>query len=233
MESKKFVIRLGGSLISPEPGMIAVDFLRDFKDLILAYQIEGYSFSIICGGGKTCRSYQDAAQRISPEHVTNLEMDWIGIFTNNLNAQVVRVIFPKNITHDSVIIKLEDIKKVEKPIAIIGGEAPGHSSNYDAVMIAHHTNAGSIVNLSNIEHIYDSDPRIKFDAKKYDDVTWDQYLTFIPEEWSSGMSTPFDPVSSRKAKELGLSIAFMKGDNLDNLKNYLDGRPFIGSVIHS
>lgn len=232
MESKKVVIRLGGSLISPEPGMIAVDFLRDFKNVILEYQKEGYSFSIICGGGKTCRSYQNAAQRISPDQVTNLEMDWIGIFTCNLNAQVVRSIFPKHITHEQVVTVMEDIKGIDSPIIVLGVEAPGHSSNYDAVEVADYTDSKEIVNLSNIDFIYDADPRTNPGAKKYDRVTWEQYLTFIPEEWSSGLSTPFDPPASRKAKELGLEVAFMKGDNLENLRNYLDGRPFTGSVIH-
>ena len=47
------VISLGGSLIVPEE--IDVEFLKKFRDLILAQVEKGKKFVIITGGGKTCR----------------------------------------------------------------------------------------------------------------------------------------------------------------------------------
>ncbi len=231
MKNKHYVIRLGGSLISAEAGKINHDYLKSFRDFLLKrHQESGDSFVIICGGGRQCRSYQQGAKDLNPE-ITKTDLDWIGIFTNNLHAQVVRTIFPEALTHEKVITSLENAKGVNTPFVVVGAEAPGHSSNYDAVEIAQYLGANSIVNLSNVEHVYDSDPRINPEAKKYDKLTWKEYLEFIPADWQPGLSTPFDPVSSRRARELGLEVVFMKGDDLENFNNFLNTGEFKGSLI--
>ena len=229
--TKRSVIRLGGSLISVEAGKINHEYLQEFRDLLIRRHREnGEQFAIICGGGKQCRSYQDGALALN-SHISKIDLDWIGIYTNNLHAQVIRTIFPAELAHTRIITALEEAKTVEAPFVVVGAEAPGHSSNYDAVEIARHLEAGTIINLSNIEHIYDSDPRTNPDAVKYPKVTWEQYLGFIPTDWKPGLSTPFDPVSSRRAQELGLEVVFMQGDNLDNFAHYLETGEFTGSII--
>ncbi len=229
--NKRTIIRLGGSLISTEPGKLNEEYLAGFRDaLVRRHHQTGESFVIICGGGRLSRSYQDATKRLRAD-IHQKDMDWVGIFTCNLNAQAVRVIFSPKETYPSVITRLADISSVSAPFVIVGVEEPGHSSNYDAVEIANILRAATIVNLSNIEFIYDNDPRVYPDAKKYEEVTWSEYLGFIPEEWHPGLSTPFDPVSSRRAADLGLEVLFMKGDDLDNFARYLDTGEFTGSII--
>lgn len=228
---KRSVIRLGGSLISVEAGVVNEPYLRAFRDLLVReHERTGAHFAVICGGGKLCRSYQTAARNLNPD-LEQLEEDWVGIFTNNLHAQVVRAIFPKELTHAAVITDLVGAQGVDSPFVIVGAEAPGHSSNYDAVEIARYLEADSIVNLSNVEFIYDSDPRTNPEAQKYESVSWSEYLGFIPAEWVPGLSTPFDPVSSRRAQELGLEVVFMKGDDLENFERYLTTGEFTGSII--
>jgi len=63
-ERKRVVVSVGGSLIVPDG--IDTDFLTNFKTLILEKVQQGFSFSIIAGGGKTARRYQDAANVVTP-----------------------------------------------------------------------------------------------------------------------------------------------------------------------
>jgi uridylate kinase len=229
--AKRTIIRLGGSLISTTPGQLNEDYLSGFRDsLVRRHRETGEEFVVICGGGRLSRAYQDAVKRLRPD-VSRTDLDWVGIFTCNLNAQAVRALFPVEITYPSVVTHLESISTVVAPIVIVGVEEPGHSSNYDAVEIARLLEATTILNLSNIEFIYDSDPRTNPEAKKYESVTWQEYLGFVPEEWHPGLSTPFDPVSSRRAHELGLEVVFMKGDNLENFEHYLETGECTGSII--
>ena len=44
------------------------------------------------------------------------------------------------------------------------------------------------------------------------------------------MNAPFDPVASKLAQRLGLKLVLV-GKKLDNLKKFLDGKKFKGSVV--
>ena len=51
------------------------------------------------------------------------------------------------------------------------------------------------------------------------------------EEWVPGKNTPFDPVATRRAAELGMTVIAADGRDLANLEALLDGRPFVGTTI--
>jgi uridylate kinase len=59
---KTIVLSLGGSLIVPDK--IDYPFLKKFRELILSFVKRGNKVIIVCGGGKTCRKYNSAAEKI-------------------------------------------------------------------------------------------------------------------------------------------------------------------------
>ena len=85
--------------------------------------------------------------------------------------------------------------------------------------------------LTNIEQIYDSDPKLNPAAKAITRMTWAEYKKMCVSDWIPGANIPFDPVAAAKAAETGLTIAAASGQNLDNLKSLLAGGPFIGTEI--
>lgn len=211
------------------PEEIDTDFLKEFKDLILSHVAKGRKFAIIAGGGRTCRKYQKAGVDIS--EASKEDQDWIGIATNNLNAELLRVIFGDQ-AHAKVIIDLSQKFSLDKPIVIGGAYEPGHSSDFDAVLAAKTLGAKKIINLSNVDHVYDSDPKINPNAKKLETISWTDYRNLIPKEWTkAGMSTPFDPIASKAAQESGIEVAIMNGKPIDNLVKYLNGEKFLGTII--
>jgi uridylate kinase len=225
------IISLGGSMIVPEE--IDVEFLKEFKGLISAQVAKGKKFIIVAGGGRTCRKYQAAAKAIV--NASKEDQDWIGIATCNLNADFLRVIFAET-AYRKVFYNPNDegLKGAvkERPVVIGGVLEPGHSSDFDAVMVAETVGAKKIINLSNIDHVYDSDPKENPDAKKFETISWEEYRNLIPKEWTSaGLSTPFDPIASKAAQETGIEVAVMNGKPLDNLEKYLNGEKFSGTVI--
>jgi uridylate kinase len=224
------VISLGGSLIVPEE--IDVEFLKSFKALILKHVANGKRFVIDTGGGKTCRKYQNAAKEIV--QASNEDLDWIGLTVNNVNAQLVRVIFGKDackkVFYDLKEEELRD-RILEYPIVIGGALEPGHSSDMDAVLAAKTVGAKKIINLSNTDYAYDKDPKKYPDAKKLENVSWAEYRTLIPKEWTSGLNTPFDPNASALAEKEGMTVMTMNGRLIDNLDKCLNGEKFIGTVI--
>ncbi len=221
------IISLGGSMVIPD--LPDPEFINSFKTLILEEVKKGKRFVIIVGGGKTCRNYQNALSKTINATITDL--DWIGIYVTRLNAELVRMSFADEAEKD-IILDPSLLLNFKKNIVIGAGWKPGWSTDYDAVMMAKQVGAKKIINLSNTDYVYDSDPKINPDAKKMEKISWTDYRNIIPKEWIySGLNTPFDPVASKMAQEEGISAVIMTGKPIDNLKNYLNGEKFLGTVI--
>ena len=220
------VISLGGSLIVPD----GVDsaFLSGFKKLIEEEVAKGKSFVIVTGGGKICRRYQAAGKEIAG--LSQVAIDWLGMSVLRLNAEFVRILFGP-LAHDSVVIHPNELKSVTKPIVLCGAEAPGHSTDFDAVEMAAQVEAKRIVNLSNIDFVYNKDPKRFADAVKIARISWSDFRKLLPEKWEPGLNSPLDPIAAARAQELGLEVAIMNGKPLTNLANYLAGQTFVGTVI--
>ncbi len=220
------VISLGGSLIIPEA--IDTEFLKDFRNLILAQAATGKKFVIIAGGGKICRKYQDAAkQLINP---SSADLDWLGIYSTRFNAEFLKILFG-DLAEDKIILDPTLPVKLTKSVIVGGGWKPGWSTDYDAVILGKQLGAKKVINLSNIDHVYDSDPKTNSNAKKIEQISWADYQVLIPKEWNPGLNSPFDPIASKAAQEAGITVAIMNGKPITNLANYLNGEKFLGTTI--
>ncbi len=226
MKEETIIISLGGSLIIPD--QIDVDFLREFKEIILSQVALGKKFIIITGGGKVCRRYQDAAKQLS--NPPDDDLDWIGIASLRLNAQLVRVIFEDK-TDKRIIKNFSESFDFSKPIILGSAYKPGQSTDWDAVLAAKNVGAKKVINLSNTDYVYDSDPKVNPLAKKLEKISWADYRSLIPAEWNPGLNSPFDPIASKMAEELGLEVVIMNGKPIENFKKYLNGESFQGTII--
>lgn len=223
------VISVGGSLIAPEE--VDVNFLKKFRETILEFS-KNKKFIIVCGGGKICRKYQEAARKIVK--LGNEEADWIGIYATWLNALLVKTLF-REIAFPEIIKNPNDkikLKKKEK-IVVAGGWKPGRSTDYDAVLLAKNFCVKKIINLTNVDYVYDKDPKKFEDARPIKEISWDNFIKLLPQRWKPGMSTPFDPVAARLAKKLKIEVAIINGKKIDNLEKYLKGEKFVGTLIKS
>ena len=226
MTEEKIIISLGGSLIIPEE--IDVNFLKDFRDLILIHVKQGKKFILITGGGKICRKYDAAAKQIVS--ASSDELDWLGIYSTRFNAEFVRLLFGEYADKDIIIDPMLPMD-FSKPIILGGGWKPGNSTDLVAVLIAHNVGAKQIINLSNTDYVYDSDPRINPKAKKIEKISWAEYRKIIPKEWNPGLNSPFDPIASEMAEKDGIKVMTMNGKPIDNLAKCLNGEKFAGTVI--
>lgn len=225
-ERERVVVSVGGSLIVPDP--IDINFLNQFKKIVLEKVQHGFTFSIIAGGGKTARRYQEAANAVTP--LSPQDTDWIGIHATRLNAQLLRNIFV-GYAHAHVIKNPTSDVEADEPVIIAAGWKPGSSTDYDAVLMAKNLGATRLVNLSNIDYVYTADPKKNPDAKKIEKISWAEFRNIIPDHWDPGLSSPFDPVAAKEAEALGLEVAIINGTKLQEFSNYLDGKPFVGTVI--
>jgi uridylate kinase len=225
-DKKTYIISVGGSLIVPHE--IDHIFLKKFRLLIRSQIIKNKKFYLVAGGGHTCRKYAQAADKvlkIIPE-----DLDWLGIHSTRLNAHLLRTIFRKT-AHPEIIKNPTIHMDAKEKIIISGGWKPGWSTDYMAAMIAQEYDVKTVINLSNIDYAYDKDPNKFKNAKKITNINWTDFRKIVGDKWIPGLNAPFDPIASKKAQQLGLEVIIMNGNNLINLKNYLDGKKFIGTII--
>jgi uridylate kinase len=219
------VISLGGSIIVPEK--IDTGFLKKFKKLIIKHSRKR-KIVIVCGGGKTSRKYSKAAMKISKPK--NHDLDFIGIRTTKLNAELVRVMFGNHAPKEVIENPTKKIK-TKKNIIIASGWIPGFSSDMDAVLLAKNLKAKKVINLSNISYTYTKDPKKYKDAKKIKQISWKDFQKIVGTKWKANTSSPFDPEASKKARQLKLTVIVAKGTDLKNLDNILSGKEFKGTII--
>ncbi len=222
------ILSLGGSLIAPKEGINA-KFIADFRKLVERQVKNGKRFVLICGGGKTAREYQTAARALGG--LTRDALDWIGIHATRLNAHLVRTAFGKLASH-RVVTDPKGARGWKTPVLVAAGWKPGCSTDYDAVLLARALGAKMLVNLSNVDYVYDKDPREHKDAQPICEMRWKDLRKIVGKTWDPGAHVPFDPIASRGAEKIGLTVVVANGKNLKNLDDIIDGRTFTGTVIH-
>ncbi|MEK7459571.1 MAG: UMP kinase [Patescibacteria group bacterium] len=227
MNEEIIIVSLGGSLIIPEE--IDKEFLKDFKKIILSQIKKGKKFVIITGGGKICRKYQCVAKEIKGE-MSSSELDWLGIYSTRFNAEFMKILF-SDLAEEEIILDPTLPITLDKPMVFGGGWKPGWSTDYVSVMLAKQLKIKKIINLSNTDFVYDSDPKINPNAKKIEKISWKDYRDLIPAEWNPGLNTPFDPIASKIAEEEEIEVVIMNGKLNENFAKYLNKEEFKGTVI--
>lgn len=215
-KSNVIVIALGGSLIVPhlsDEGGIDVQYLKSFRQFILQEVKKGKRFVIVAGGGRTARVYQKAVSQV--EKTTSDDLDWIGIHSIKLNVELLNIVF----------------REAGNRIVIAGGLRPGWSTDYVAIQLAQKHKAKEVIVAGNTPFVFDKDPAKFSNAKAIPKISWSEYQKLIPRKWKPGFSSPVDPVAAQLAKKLKLEVRVIKGTDILNFKDAIDGKKFRGTLI--
>jgi len=224
MAKENIIISLGGSLVAPNE--IDTAFLKVFKKSIMK-NLNSKRFFIFVGGGKICRNYQKAMLEFGAD---NTERDVIGIDVSRLNARVVRQVFNEAAFLEVVTNPTKKVN-TKKDVVVAAGWKPGWSTDYCAVTLAKNMGIKTIVNLTNIDYVYDKDPKKFKNAKAFKEINWRDFRKIVGNKWSPGLSMPFDPRASKDAEILKIKVVLINGHHLDRFENFLNNKPFMGTTI--
>ena len=237
MSKENIIISLGGSLAAPAcnasysdaggPNEIDTAFLKVFKKTIVKF-LDKNRFFIFVGGGKVCRNYQGAMLEFGAD---SKERDLIGIDVSRLNARVVRQVFG-DAAFSEIITNPSKKINTRKDVIVAAGWKPGWSTDYCSVALAKNMGIKTIVNLTNIDYVYEKDPRKFLEAKPLKEVNWKDFRKVVGNKWSPGLSVPFDPRASKEAETLKIKVVIINGRKLERFENFLNNKNFIGTTIN-
>nr|MBA4405008.1 UMP kinase [Nanoarchaeum sp.] len=223
---KKVVISLGGSIIVPDN--VDYHYLKKFKKLIKKFSKKN-KVVIICGGGKTARQYIDSLKHI--ENDIRL-LSIVGIAATKLNAKLVSGVF--DIKHD-IPESLQEVKKLLKihNLVICGalGNQANMTSDGNAAEVAELIKADYFVNLTNVDGLYTSDPKIHKDAKFIPSISFEDFIEKVDKiKYKAGQHFVLDQVAAKIISKNKVKTYIINKD-LKNLKNVFNNKKFIGTTI--
>ena len=224
MKKNTIIISLGGSLVAPDD--IDIGFLKNFQHSLNNY-LSSNRFFILVGGGRPARNYQKALLEFGAK---SADRDWIGIDITRLNAKILKQVFLGN-AYPKIITDPTKIIKTNKSVVVGAGYKPGWSTDYVSVLIAKLYGAKTIINLTNVDYVYDKNPKDFPDAKPFKEIDWKSFQRIVGDEWNPGLSMPFDPRATKLASSLKLKVIMINGANLERLEDFLNNKPFIGTII--
>jgi uridylate kinase len=208
-----------------------VEFLQRLRELILKAITGGRKIVIVTGGGKTARHYIDAASAV--QSVSDEDLDWLGIHATRLNGHLVRTVL-RDVAHPIVYknpLAVPPVAEWKGSVLVGAGWRPGWSTDFVACRIAQVLDAKSVINLSNIDFVYSDDPRTNPEATALEDLRWRDYRKMVGDDWSPGLSAPFDPVAAKFCHKYGMSVAVVNGKNFAQVEQAIAGEDFVGTIL--
>ncbi|MBI2545483.1 MAG: UMP kinase [Candidatus Aenigmarchaeota archaeon] len=217
----KIVISLGGSLLTKELSS------QNFKKYISAINqlSKNHKLIVVIGGGKVCRDYQKIAKELGAK---NDEQDFIGIMTTHLNAATFSFGLDNGylVKWKKLQDATEEVKKYfGKKIVVCGGYDIGTSSDYDAACFAKLVNADLLINVSNVGGVYSRDPKLDVDAKRFERLTYDEFLKIIGKNpQSPGEYRLFDLNAAKLIRKYKIKTILIDGNNPDEIIRAVAGQ---------
>ena len=220
------VISLGGSMVNGT-GNPDLKFLKKFKSLLKGKEKIG----IVVGGGKIARDYVKASQNFSKNQFWG---DTLAVYATRLNAALVTRAFED----EACPVVFQDFESAaiaskEYRIVVMGGTIPGITTDTDAVLLAEAMDAKRVINVSNVDGVYDSDPRKNKKAKMYKKMEFKQLLTLAntSDKRKPGTNFVFDVIACKLAARTKMELHFVGGKNISDLSKAMKGNPHKGTII--
>ncbi len=225
MNKPRIVIKLSGSIFNFETNF---KILNDYVNLIKKIN-ELYQPIIITGGGKIARFYINLARSLGFDESG---LDLIGIQVSHLNAKLLISglgdlcfpLTPQNLDEISTAV-------LTNKIVITGGLYPGQSTNATSALIAEKIKALKFYNATDVDGIFNNDPRIDPDAKMYETIDVKECISILKLENSmAGTYDLMDLISLKVIERSSLPTVVFKS-SIENISKIIMENAKIGTEI--
>jgi len=232
MKDKK-VIKIGGSLLFTEDKKLNREKIQNFCQIFKKIKSSG-THVIVCGGGIIAREYINTVRLF---HGSEALCDTFGIDMSRINSKLLISSF-QDFAYPLVPKSMEElsIALLFGKIIVMGGLQPGQSTTSVALEVAEFIQAEELVILTDVEGIYDKDPKKYKDANLLKSLTYSELQKMIintagDKQAAAGEYRIFDAVSLQILKRSNIRIRVMSGKDLKEFEKYWKGEKDITCTI--
>ncbi len=221
----RIVLRLGGSVVASPVNPKLID---EYAKLLTRIKDSGHKIIAVVGGGALAREFIAIGNEIG---LGQEQQDWLAIQVSRLYA----LLFMLKLGKDGMKIStsIGDAAKAlkEDDIVVMGGLAPGMTTDAVAARTALEIKAELLVKATNQDGIYDKDPEKHKDAKKLDNTTFSE-LTELFEQRSheAGLHQVLDPIAVKILQNVTVKAVVVNGFHPENVMHAIEGRS-VGTTI--
>ena len=221
------ILSLGGSLINTERG-IDEKFLGEIRGIVTK---SGFSFGIVTGGGKAARAYANAVRE---KGGSEFDADEEAIKATKENGKAL-IKALGDICYGKVCDSFDEARKnaPRYKAVVMGGTIPGITTDTDAALLAEALGAKRLVNISNVEAIYDSDPKKNPNAKRFERLSYDSLIRLACQfdTRKAGENFVFDILACKIIARSKIEAHFVTGRKMEDVKAAIDGKKHGGTVV--
>lgn len=218
------VISVGGSVILSED--VDALFFSKLKTLLVTLS-KKYKIFLVVGGGITARTYIKLGRKLNFDEEF---LDEMGIDITRVNAKLLANII--GISNKEIPTSTDEAKKIDKPIVIMGGTTPGHSTDMVGAELAEKTNAIKFINATNVDGVYDKDPNKYPNAKQIPEISIDELIKEHGTEWdAAGKNVVVDGPALKIIKRSKIPTFVLNGKKLNQLERAITDQKFNGTII--
>lgn len=219
----KAVISLGGSIVaSPN---INRQFISSYARMVLELREEGIHIATVVGGGKIAREYIEVAREWGSDEDF---CDEIGILATRMNAHLLVSALGSR-ANKRIPQRVEEVD--ESRIVVMGGTVPGHTTDAVSAQLARKIGASVFINASNVDGIYESDPRLDPEAGRIDKIKASELCSLLEEKHRAGITTILDTKALELVLKEGIRTVVLRGTDLENMERALKGKKFRGTEV--
>lgn len=222
------VLKIGGSLLYDSSGKILAERLKNYARIIADLVREGHRIVVVVGGGRPARDFISAARELGANEV---QCDWLGIKMARHNAELLIAALGEA-AYPSVPESMEELEKAVcfGRVVVMGGLTPGQSTNAVAALAAEATRAEKLFNATNVDGVFDKDPK-ETGAKKLDTVDMKDFERILAGSGvRAGEYKLFDPVAIGVVARSRITTVIFNGTDPENIRRAFKGKT-VGSVI--
>ena len=223
----KAVIKLGGFAFPSRPEKPLV---REYVKLLIDLVGE-HHLVIVTGGGEVARAYIKVARAMG---VSESLCDQLGILVSRLNARLL-VDGLGDYAFPEIPVTIEELKHyfASDKIVAMGGLTPGHSTNAVAAIAAETVGAELLVNATDVDGVYSSDPGRDKNAKKLEKVTVAELTAILSKtEVMAGAYDLMDPLALRIIERSKLRTVVVNGRTPANVALALRNERIGTQIVH-
>src|SRR2546425_1638942 len=223
------VVKLGGALFRGDPDVTA---LKEMGKVLGGFVAEGNQLVLVAGGGENARTYISAARKLGAEEST---CDLLGIQITRANAELLRLAIA-SAPSSKIPTTLGDLPHLvgSGKTVVMGGLQPGQSTSAVAALAAEITRSQILVNGTDVEGVYNEDPKKNPKAKLIRSVHVDKLLTWaMGGEVFAGRYELLDPLAIKILQRAKIPTRFVSLEDPTNIIAALRGKDIGTRVVYS
>ncbi len=221
------VIKISGKFFDENDASANISSLKE-----VVFSLSGsYRIGIVSGGGGNARRYIKLGRELK---LNESYLDLLGIWASRLNANLIAFALG-DLAYPVVPDSLEDF--VEKwssgKVVVTGGFQPGQSTAAVAALVAEAIGASKLVVATNVDGVYDKDPRDHADAVMLKELTLSRLREILESSQSvkAGTYELLDPMAMKIIQRSRIQVIVMNYKDVSALTSLIKENKAIGSIV--